>query len=58
MGAIIKATAISQDPQVRGSIAHAAQAGRLCLAAAGVPLSDVQLLINTGVYRDEPLAPK
>lgn len=55
MGAIIKATAISQDPQVRGSIAHAAQAGRHCLSAAGVPLSDVGLLINTGVYRDDNL---
>ena len=35
--------------------AHAAQAGRHCLSAAGVPLSDVGLLINTGVYRDDNL---
>ena len=55
MGVIIQAVAVSQDSAVRGSIAHAARAGRDCVSRAGVALQDIGMLINTGVYRDDNL---
>jgi 3-oxoacyl-[acyl-carrier-protein] synthase III len=36
----------------RGSIAHAIQAGRRCLAKSQYHPADVRVLINTGVHRD------
>ncbi len=53
MGAIIRGVAVSQDAKVRSSIAHAAAAGRACIAAAGVEPREIGLLINCGVYRDD-----
>lgn len=36
----------------RGSLVHAVEAGRVCLRASHYHPEDVQILINTGVYRD------
>ncbi len=52
MSARIVATGVSLDPGTKGSIAHAATAGRACLAAAGVGPDDVDVLVNVGIYRD------
>ena len=56
MGTAIRATAVSTDPAVRSSIAHAATAARECLARAGVSADQVDILINAGVYRDANMA--
>jgi 3-oxoacyl-[acyl-carrier-protein] synthase-3 len=53
MGTVITSTAVSADREVRSSIAHASTAANDCLRRAGVRPDQVDLLINTGVYRDE-----
>jgi len=50
--AVIEATAIVDDPAIRSSIELAAAAGRDAIAAAGLAVGDIDLLINVGVYRD------
>jgi 3-oxoacyl-[acyl-carrier-protein] synthase III len=52
MGAIIKATGVSTDPQLGSSIAHAAIAAKACIANAGIAVDEIDMLINVGVYRD------
>ncbi len=52
MGSFIRATGISTDPSVVGSIAHAAVAAKNCLASAEIGAEQIDLLINVGVYRD------
>lgn len=52
MNARIVATGVSLDASAKGSIAHAAAAGRACLEAAGVGPDDVDVLVDVGVYRD------
>ncbi|NBH06076.1 hypothetical protein [Amycolatopsis sp. SID8362] len=52
MSAVIKATAVSADPVVRSSVEHAAIAAAECLHRVGVNHDQVDILINTGVYRD------
>lgn len=49
---MIRATAVSADPTVRSSVEHAAVAAAECLRRAGVNHDQVDILINTGVYRD------
>jgi len=56
MGILIESTALSTEPDLRSSIAHAGQAGRECLKAAGRSPQDVGLLINAGVFRDDNMA--
>lgn len=55
-GVAISATAVSTDPATGGSIAHAAAAADDCLRRAGVRPDQIDLLVNTGVYRDENMA--
>jgi 3-oxoacyl-[acyl-carrier-protein] synthase-3 len=55
MGMVIKSVATSQCPQIQGSTAHAAEAGRQCLLRAALPPSEVDLLLNVGIYRDSNL---
>jgi 3-oxoacyl-[acyl-carrier-protein] synthase III len=52
MGTIIQTTAIVEKNGF-SAIANAAQAGKICLQQAGIQASEVGLLINAGVYRDE-----
>lgn len=52
MGVIIRATAVAPPNSARGSIRHAAGAALACVRAAGISVDDVDVLINTGVYRD------
>ena len=49
----IAAPGVSTDPAVGGSLAHGFAAAAACLAEAGVPVDQVDLLINAGVYRDQ-----
>jgi 3-oxoacyl-[acyl-carrier-protein] synthase-3 len=56
MGAVITSTAVSTAREVRSSIAHASTAANECLRRVGVRPEQVDLLINTGVYRDENMA--
>lgn len=56
MGTAIRATAVSTDETVRGSIAHASAAATACLEQAGVRPDQVDLLVNVGVYRDANMA--
>ncbi len=53
MGAIILATGIHQDPKVNSSIENAIAAAKKCIAQANIQAEDIDLLINTGVYRDQ-----
>lgn len=52
MGTAIKATAVSTDQRVRSSLRHSALAATECLTLAGITPDQVDVLINTGVYRD------
>lgn len=52
MGIIIESTALSGDPASHSSVELAGQAGRDCIAAAGLSPRDVDLLINVGIFRD------
>jgi 3-oxoacyl-[acyl-carrier-protein] synthase III len=56
MGTAIAWTAVSADPAVHSSIAHASTAADECLRRAGVEPGQVGLLINAGVYRDSNMA--
>jgi 3-oxoacyl-[acyl-carrier-protein] synthase-3 len=52
----IRSTAVSTDPDLAGSVAHASAASIACLEQAGIHPDQVGLLINVGVYRDENMA--
>jgi 3-oxoacyl-[acyl-carrier-protein] synthase III len=52
MGVIIKASGVSVVSQ-DSSIENAVQAARNCLEKAGIDGSQVDLLINVGIYRDD-----
>jgi 3-oxoacyl-[acyl-carrier-protein] synthase-3 len=56
VGTAIRATAVSTDPALRGSIAHASAAASECLRRAAVGADQVDLLVNVGVYRDANMA--
>ncbi|MEU4156345.1 hypothetical protein [Actinoplanes sp. NPDC026670] len=56
MPAAIMSTAVSTDPDLGGSIAHASAAATACIERAGLHPDQVDLLINVGVYRDENMA--
>jgi 3-oxoacyl-[acyl-carrier-protein] synthase III len=56
MGTAIESTAVSIDPAIHSSIAHASAAATECLRRAGVRPEQVDLLINAGVYRDSNMA--
>jgi 3-oxoacyl-[acyl-carrier-protein] synthase-3 len=56
MSALIRASAVHTEPAPIESVACAARAAERCLAAAGIRSSDVELLINTGVYRERNLS--
>jgi 3-oxoacyl-[acyl-carrier-protein] synthase-3 len=56
MGTAIRATAVSTDPRIRSSIEHASLAARRCIEQAGVGTDQIDVLINTGVYRDSNMA--
>ncbi|RJO79266.1 hypothetical protein D5S18_02730 [Nocardia panacis] len=51
----IVASAVVREPEAAGSIDRATLAVRRCLAAADLAPDAVDLLINTGVYRDDNL---
>ncbi len=51
MVTILQNSAVSEDPAL-GSIGHAVEAARECLAGAGLSAADVDVLVNVGVYRD------
>ncbi|MCP2279015.1 3-oxoacyl-[acyl-carrier-protein] synthase-3 [Nocardia amikacinitolerans] len=51
MVTILRNSAVSVDPAL-GSIDHAVAAARKCLAGAGLSATDVDVLMNVGVYRD------
>jgi 3-oxoacyl-[acyl-carrier-protein] synthase-3 len=55
MGAVIDAVAVSAPRRWRGngSVALATRAARECLRLAGCDANQLDLLVNTGVYRDE-----
>lgn len=55
MGAVIDAVAVSAPRRWRGngSVALASRAARECLRLAGCDANQLDLLVNTGVYRDE-----
>jgi 3-oxoacyl-[acyl-carrier-protein] synthase-3 len=56
MPTAITSTAVSTDPRLGGSIAHASAAATACIERAGIHPDQVDLLINVGVYRDENMA--
>ncbi|GAA3057075.1 hypothetical protein GCM10020229_81020 [Kitasatospora albolonga] len=55
MGALIRSAAVSTDPTVRSAVDHARIAAQACLDRAGVGRTEVDLVVNVGVYRDENL---
>ncbi len=55
MGAFILASGISTDKTIRTSVEHAVIAAKRCMAAAKIPVEEVALIINTGIYRENNL---
>ncbi len=53
MGTIIKATGISTKDTNSSSNYHAIDASAQCLIAAGINKTDIDVIINVGVYRDK-----
>ena len=53
MSTIITASGLSQPDRTKGYIAHAIDAATTCLHQAGCALDEVDILINTGIYRDD-----
>lgn len=52
MGALIKSTAISDLNGSGGSVDHAVRAAEICIEKSGINKNEIDLLINTGIYRD------
>jgi 3-oxoacyl-[acyl-carrier-protein] synthase III len=52
VGITITATAVSTDPRIHSSIEHAARTATECIDRAGLTADQIDLVINTGVYRD------
>ena len=52
MGTIIQATAVDSESAPTPSVECSARAAARCLATAGLQKADVELIINTGVYRE------
>ena len=58
MGSIIKQVAISEsslNPLMKGYIPHAFKASIICIDKANINLESIQLLINTGIYREDSI---
>lgn len=56
MGTIISATAISEDQPMLGSVALAVNAAEQCILDSGIPKSEIDILINVGLYRENNIA--
>ncbi len=52
MGTIIKATGVSTDDSINSSITHAYNAAEDCIANADIDRNEIDLIINTGIFRD------
>jgi len=53
MGIVIKSSAICVDPESNSAVELAARAGEECMANSGLRREEVDLLIFTGVFRDD-----
>lgn len=53
MGCRILATGVEANPALRGALDPIVAAARSCLSAAGRAPADIDVLIHTGLYRDE-----
>lgn len=56
MGTVIRASGVHTEPVPVASTICSARAAERCLASAGVRKADVDLLVNTGVYRENNMA--
>jgi 3-oxoacyl-[acyl-carrier-protein] synthase-3 len=52
MGVLIKSVATSLSTEIQSSIAHAVAASQDCIQFAKIPVEEINLLLNVGVYRD------
>ncbi|MCP4118669.1 MAG: hypothetical protein GY737_25400 [Desulfobacteraceae bacterium] len=52
MGTVIKATGVSIDNSINSSITHAYNAAEECIANAGIDRNEIDIIINTGIFRD------
>ncbi len=53
MGVVIKSSAICVDPGITSAVDLAARAGEECISKSGLRREDVDLLIFTGIVRDD-----
>jgi 3-oxoacyl-[acyl-carrier-protein] synthase-3 len=56
MSMMIREAALSNHNEKGGSVDHAVRAAENCIKEAGINKQDIDLLINTGVYRDQNIA--
>lgn len=56
MGAIIRTTAIYSEKNPINSIKSSSKAAEQCIASAGIDKVDIDLIINTGIYREKNIA--
>ncbi|MCX4515725.1 hypothetical protein OHA27_36765 [Streptomyces sp. NBC_01619] len=56
MATVITSTALAPADETGSAIGYAASAGSACLQQAGLMPSDIDVLINVGVYRDSNLS--
>ncbi len=53
MGAVIIGTGISRDGKLKSAIAHAAEAGKKAIENAKIEATEVDVVINVGIYRED-----
>ncbi len=56
MGTLIRSTAIYSEENPIDSIQCSCEAAEQCIASAGIDRMDIDLLINTGIYREKNIA--
>jgi 3-oxoacyl-[acyl-carrier-protein] synthase-3 len=56
MGTIIRTTAIHSEKNPISSVKCSSKAAEHCIASAGIDKTDIDLIINTGIYREENIA--
>lgn len=56
MGTLIRSTAIYSEKSPMDSIQCSSKAAEQCIASAGIDKMDIDLLINTGIYREKNIA--
>lgn len=53
MGAVVIGTGVSKEAKLKSAIAHASRAGKQAIEKAGIEATEVDVVINVGIYRED-----